>query len=80
VSNYNHIPDDIMPCLASSFATTEGFTSAHQDWITAAAARYVHHGLSEDDAQVAARALWDDYNSRIIPEVCVDNDIGDLTR
>ena len=51
-----------------------------QDWITAAAARYVNHGLSEDDAMVAAKALWDDYNSRIIPAVCVDNDIGDLTR
>jgi len=47
------------------------------DWIAAAAARYVHHGLSEQDALAAANALWDDYNSRIIPAVCVDKDIGD---
>ena len=48
-----------------------------EDWITAAAARYVHHGLSEDDAMVSAKALWNDYNSRIVPAVCVDLEIGD---
>lgn len=47
------------------------------DWIAAAAERYVHHGLSADDAMRSALALWDDYNSRIIPAVCVDYDIGD---
>lgn len=47
------------------------------DWISAAAARYAYHGLSNQDAWAAANALWDDYNSRIIPEYCVDKDIGD---
>lgn len=47
------------------------------DWIAAAAARYVYHGLTEQDAQESAEALWDDYNSRIIPAVCVDLEIGD---
>ena len=46
------------------------------DWIAAAAARYVYRGLSEQDAQESAKDLWDDYNSRIIPEVCVDLEIG----
>ena len=47
------------------------------DWIAAAAERYVHHGLNEQDAQESAKLLWDDYNSRIIPEVCVDLEIVD---
>jgi hypothetical protein len=50
------------------------------DWIAAAAARYVYRGLSEQDAQESAKDLWDDYNGRIIPEYCVDKDIGDCEK
>jgi hypothetical protein len=50
------------------------------DWIAAAAARYVYRGLSEQDAQESAKVLWVDYNGRIIPEYCVDKDIGDCEK
>lgn len=55
------------------------------DWIAAAAARYIYRGLSEQDAQESAETLWDDYHATsfdggIIPEYCVDKDIGDCEK